>query len=86
MSQKKKKKPVLERLLEHSFPLFSGFTLYILAMHALLEMLLLNYPSICNDRYGTHFVIFLEFGPLKFFYRSRIFEKLRVCLNTTYFC
>ena len=23
-----KKKPVLERLLEHSFPLFSGFTLY----------------------------------------------------------
>ena len=37
--EKKKKKPVLERLLEHSFPLFSTFTLYILAMHALLEML-----------------------------------------------
>ena len=31
----KKKKPVLEKLLEHSFPLFSNFTLYILAMHAL---------------------------------------------------
>ena len=37
MSQKK---PILEWLLGHSFPLFSRFTLYILPMHALLEMLL----------------------------------------------
>ena len=48
----KKKKPVLERLLEHSFPLFSGSTLYILAMHALLEMLLWTLEPILGYKYN----------------------------------
>ena len=76
--KKKKKKPVLERLLKHSFPLFSSFTLYILAMHVLLEMLLWTLEPILGYKYNWSVWLRPVHGCIEFVCNPKLAQLLRV--------
>ena len=76
--KKKKKKPILERLLKHSFPLFSSFTLYILAMHVLLEMLLWTLEPILGYKYNWSVWLRPVHGCIEFVRNPKLAQLLRV--------